>query len=212
MKPLLPIVVLLFAWPSVAEGGLIYGFGQSNYLVGPGGQVDVDVFLQQTGTDTILTDEGLLSAGVRVFFDEPPLPGDPAEVVSVADITPNPLFDESLLEILDVTGGESAGLIDAVDFFSPPVTGDRILLGTFRFTAGNTAGEMTHLRATEFSPLFAETISGISNTTLDSQILDGTATITVAAVPEPASGVVCGMLLPAAVWFRRRAKQKHPST
>ena len=50
-------------------------------------------------------------------------------------------------------------MIGAVDILTPAIKGNSILLGTFKFTAGSVAGEVTHLRATDFDSLFDETIT-----------------------------------------------------
>ena len=73
------------------------------------------------------------------------------------------------------------------------------------FHAGNVPGEVTNLLITDFDPLLDDTISGVSGISLDDMIVDGTATITVSAVPEPSSGVLFGLLLPVAAWWRKRS-------
>ena len=105
--------------------------------------------------------------------------------------------------------GQSAGFLDGVALGTAPVTatGNRILLGTFTFTGGTIGGEVTNLRATDFSG-FAETISGVNGTTLDGTIGDGFATITVnstasATVPEP-SGLLFGLFAVTGLVVRRR--------
>ena len=197
--------------PSTAQSALIYEFDQANYTIAPGGTVNVDVFLTQTAATTLLADEGLRFAGVRVFFDTAPLPMDRAEVVAATDITPNPAFNDTdpFFTGQEVVAGQSAGFLDGVALGTAPVTatGNRILLGTFTFTGGTIGGEVTNLRATDFSG-FAETISGVNGTTLDGTIGDGFATITVnstasATVPEP-SGLLFGLFAVTGLVVRRR--------
>lgn len=86
-----------------------------------GASVDVRVSLVQDGTDSILTDEGLLSAGVRVFFNDAPVPSDPAVDFSTANISPNiAVFDDLLLPpITDLDPGVCTGISETVDLFSP---------------------------------------------------------------------------------------------
>ncbi|MCA9066739.1 MAG: PEP-CTERM sorting domain-containing protein, partial [Planctomycetaceae bacterium] len=136
-----------------------------------------------------------LSGSVRVFFDEAPVPTDPAQVFALSDITPNPLFDDSLLgATIDLDPGVSAGFVDNVDDVFFPLLGDTILLGSFTFTAGNVDGQITNLRATDFDLLFDDTFAG-DLTVLDGSISDGFATITVssaAAVPEPSNFLLIG--------------------
>jgi hypothetical protein len=134
----LVLVAVLLLPISLASADIIYEFGQSNYNVSVGGTVDVEIFLSQNdplGTDPInLSMDGLASAGLRVFFNDTP-PTDPAAVLSLADIAPSALFDNMFVDAtLDLVPGESAAFADSVDFFSPPIPGPRILLGTLRFT------------------------------------------------------------------------------
>src|SRR4051794_20957550 len=90
-------LLLVWLWlVSPAKAGFLYVFDQSNYSVGQGGKVDVKVFLQETttGGTSLLNQEGLFAAGVRVRFDVSPLPGSPSKVLSLLDVHPNPAFDD----------------------------------------------------------------------------------------------------------------------
>ena len=185
---------------SEAKADLIYEFDQSNYSVLPGATVDVSVFLTQTGATDVLTTEGLDSIGGKVFFNDPTLPTDPAVVLSESDITSNAAFDDSGLEMTVLDPGISAGIEDSIGTSSSPVMGSSILLGTFRFTAGNVVGEVTNLRATDFDPTVGNDsiVSGTNFTGLDNLLgADATATITVSAVPEPgtATALVMGLVM-----------------
>lgn len=187
---------------NVSYGAIVYSFDQAGFTVNAGGTVDVDVYLEQTGGDTILTDDGLFGYGVRLLFNTPPIPSDPAAVLAESDILANPAFDDAAFATVELISGESAGASGSVlDPFSPLV-GSRILLGTFTFTGGNTVGEVTNLTATDFSGL-DETISGLG-TPLDSMVQDGFATITVTAVPEPSSILILFAGGVAAIMRRRR--------
>ena len=189
MSRILTFFIVLLFMSSQAQADIVYQFDATNYSVAPGATVDVEVFIVQTGNTTNdpvdLSTDGLESAAVRVFFDGNP-PTDRAEVLSTGNITFNPQFDDIALEQSDVMPGISAGLADSI-FVSNPVTGTNILVGTFTFTAGLVPGEVTNLRATDFGD-FDDTIAGDANLTpLDDIIVDGVATITVTAIPEPGS-------------------------
>ena len=190
MSRILTFFIVLLFMSSQAQADIVYQFDATNYSVAPGATVDVEVFIVQTGNTTNdpvdLSTDGLESAGVRVFFDGNP-PTDRAEVLSTGNITFNPQFDDSTLQESDVMPGISAGLADSINFTANPVTGTNILVGTFTFTAGLVPGEVTNLRATDFGD-FDDTIAGDANfTPLDDIIVDGVATITVTAIPEPGS-------------------------
>ena len=190
MSRILTFFIVLLFMSSQAQADIVYQFDATNYSVAPGATVDVEVFIVQTGNTTNdpvdLSTDGLESAAVRVFFDGNP-PTDRAEVLSTGNITFNPQFDDSVLEESDVMPGISAGLADSINFVANPVTGTNILVGTFTFTAGLVPGEVTNLRATDFGD-FDDTIAGDANLTpLDDIIVDGVATITVTAIPEPGS-------------------------
>lgn len=203
-------VLTSFVTPTMASAALVYSFGQSNYTVAPGETVIVDVFLQQTDTTTILTDEGLIGGGVRVFFDDS-APTEPAQVLSKTDIIPNPAFDDTFLGAdLILDAGVSAGFEDSIHDTLSPLVGSRILLGSFVFTAGTIGGEVTNLTATDLRT-GDQNVAG-DFTGLDSMISNGAATITVdaTAVPEPGSFALISVLgiVSMAVRSRRRRHLK----
>lgn len=187
IKQLFLIVIAFSAAESNADADLMYTFGQSEYFVSPGGAVDIDVFLTESGSSSILTDSGLLSGSVRVLFDTGLPASDPSVVSSLAGIKPNPAFDDSLLGAnLDLDMGVSAGFADSVDLFSPPLVGSSILLGTFTFTGGSIVGDTSEITAVDFDPLLSDTISG-DLASLDTLIQSGTARIHITPIPEPRS-------------------------
>ena len=78
--------------PARAGSAYQFAFDQSTYQVDPGGQVLVNVYLQEQvsgGTSSVLATDGLIGAGMRVSFDLAPLPSDPAKVLGVGDVIPN---------------------------------------------------------------------------------------------------------------------------
>jgi hypothetical protein len=183
-----------------------YAFDQPNYRVTAGGTVEVKLFLQEddsAGGSAFLKNVGLIGAGVLVTFDDPTAT-QPAQVLSTADIFfnlsqfPGPPDPLPLL-----TAGVSAGLTEDVGL-EPPVKASgpgpvyQVCLGTLRFTAGNVAGDVTHLTAARTAADSQDDVGAdLPPTVLDSLVQDGAATITVsgpaAAVPEPSSFMLLGI-------------------
>ncbi len=200
-------LLVTIAWGSTASAAYEYRyvFDATNYTVSPGQTVPVQVFLQETvngGSTPWFTTPGLglFIGGVRVNFDELPVPTDRAEVLSTANIIANPLFTDSP-PTLSLVSGSSAGLTAAVaDPFSELIQGtvvnastSRILLGTFTFTAGLIPNEVTNLLAGDYDAITQNVVitSGFNPVDLDALILPATATITV--IPEPSSLALLGL-------------------
>src|SRR5258708_1298721 len=143
MKTALTIVATFTVWLSAGgptEAGFFYHFSQSTYSIDAGQTVDVPVFLEETGNNpSVLATIGLTSAGVRVDFS-----GAGAAIASQGDIFGNPAFD-----IINPILGSNTATVAEFTFFNPPVLADpngppfEILMGTFRFTAGNQSGVTT---------------------------------------------------------------------
>lgn len=189
------------ARPARADHVYEYRFDRPVYLVNPGETFEVRVSLRETvtGNDaSLLATEGLIGAGVRVKFDNPPAPGAPAVVASLGDILPNTAqFDDPFGLDTDLAPGSSAGFTESVQITSPQVYGTAVSpgefaidLGVFRFTAGSVPGETTFLSAIDRSAS-DETISGVSGIVLDASIRVGSSTIEVRSVPEPSAFAAC---------------------
>ena len=202
-----------------AHADLLYEFNQANYSVAAGGSVLVDVFLHQTDPTAILSTVGLSSAGVRVHFDEPPLPSQPAKVLGLGDLLGNAAFNDPASPVKDLVANHSAGLfefgdLDPAHFTGVFAVGDRILLGTFRFTAGSIGGQVTHLRAGDFNAQLDDTVA-MNGDVLDRLIADGSATITVEqgtfVIPEPSALLLlgCGALGLLGRGWRRNARARN---
>jgi hypothetical protein len=219
-------LLVTIAWGSIASAAYEYKyvFSSNNYLALPGQIVPVEVYLQETvsgGSTPWFTTPGLglFSGGVRVYFDVAPLPTDRAEVLSVANISKNPLFTDPSTT-LNLVSGSSAGLIAAVnDPFTQLIQGtpvnattSRILLGTFNFTAGLIPNEVTNLRASDFDTIMPTNQNVVIGSPfdpidLDSLIIPATATITV--IPEPSSLALLGFGGAALVgWQVRRVRRQ----
>jgi hypothetical protein len=216
------MAMAVLVWCGSAQAGPVYSylFDQSNYTVAAGGTVLVKVSLQEdtsTGGPSLLSTEGLISAGVRVDFNDP-VPTQPAQVRSLADILPNPAFDLAPPpdpRFLPVPGfPNTAGIEEYVDIASPPVTAPgtgplyQIPLGSFLFHAGSVPGEVTHIQALDFNPATDDTVTALTATVLDSLINPANATITVqpAAVPEPSGLVLFGLAFSALMLRARRVR------
>jgi hypothetical protein len=212
-RNVLPAIVAACALgSSVADAGSTYQFtfDQASYQVDPGAQVLVNVYLQEQvsdGSASVLATEGLIGAGVRVSFDQSSLPSDPARITGVGNILLNdgPGAFSGGFQSAEVAPGSYAQLMETVDSLSAPVHATnlgvglfRILIGTFRFTAGQIAGQTTWITAGDI-PDSSDLITG-GGVALDSLVTPGRASIevrsAVGAVPEPSGliGLTIGIL------------------
>ena len=209
---------------SPARAGSAYQlvFNQSTYQVDAGGDASVGVYLQEQvsgGSASVLATDGLIGAGVRISFDVAPLPGDPAKVLSVADVTSNdgPGGFSGGFQSVALMPGSYVHLTETVNLAAPAVIADdlggglyQIFIGSFRFTAGLIAGETTTIRAGDIPGASQDWITGTGDV-LDPMISAGTSTITVrgAAVPEPSSliGLTIGLLGVGGYAIARRRRQ-----
>jgi hypothetical protein len=175
---------------------LQYFFDRSNYTVAPGGTVAVTVFVQETvkpSDDSSLLGpgrDGLIRGGVVVQVGLP-APTKPARVRSTSAIAGNSGFDLAIIpQIPSPSTSACAGILELSqspvfgEVVSRSATCQSVLLpiGTFTFTAGPVAGEVTFLTAMAMED--AGDIAGGSNVTnsgivLDPVIQPGTAMITV---------------------------------
>ena len=200
----LAMIVVVFSnvVSSHAVAGSIYqlAFDQSNYQVNSGGQVLVSAYLQEQvtgGGSSVLATDGLIGAGLRLSFNVPPVPSDPAMITSLSGVTPNdgPGGFSGGFQSLILTPGSNVDLTETVGITDPAVLGSslggglyQILIGSFLFTAGVIPGEVTTIQASDIPGATQDWITG-TGAVLDPNIVAGTATITVrsGAVPEPSA-------------------------
>ena len=212
-------ILLIWILPSsTSRGDLLFEFGvggviKSNIEIpGPGLTVPIQVYLSQTGTTTILEDEGLALAGIRVTFDDPTI----ARVRTSSDIQENSAFfviskDVKLEPPAEPLWAELNMMSD--DIFVPVrpegTNPNRILLGTFTFT-GLALGTTT-IRVSDLDPNQDDIITGVG-TVLD-LISPASATLTV--TPEPGSVALSLVALGGAAVvgvYRSRRKRRKTST
>lgn len=190
-----------------ADAAIIYqltdaaGLEQTSFVIGGIGQtVDIGVWLKQTDPDTVLTDEGVFSVGVKLAYGGT----GTAEVLLESDITPNPAFDDPtglFKEIAaDYIALDMAVSDPSMPVFPQATTPDRIWLGMLRFT-GLSVGTV-EITAMDY-PGVDNTVSGLG-TVLDPEIASGQGSISV--VPEPNTMVLFAgfALVGGPYWLVRR--------
>jgi hypothetical protein len=215
--PLAMVIGLLGPVGLIASARADYSlsFDQANYTVGVGQVFDVRVFLVETPGTSVLQTDGLFGAGMDLNYNLPPAVSDPAQVTSVSppiglDPTAN-LFTSITPSI-----GSNAGVATLIwdngigPILFPSNGSNEILVGTFEFTAGLTAGQVTNLSLDIPTTLGGQFVTGVGDV-LDASISVGTATITVGrSVPEPSSLilVVCGLICVCSYGWRSASKRQ----
>jgi hypothetical protein len=165
-------------------------------IPGVGSTVDVQIYLKETNGGTILSTQGLFSAGVQVQFNNPSgvaavLPLAAENTVS-AGVHVNPQFNDAGSYSGPVTASNakiSEAVVNPNNSVFPAADGlNRILFGSFTFT-GQSAGTVT-ITATRYNPApDVRIVTGTGNG-LDALVPNGSAQITVlggTATPEPGS-------------------------
>ncbi len=187
-----------------------YVFDVPSYQVPLGGMVDVSVYLQETG-GTVFRDSGLTGAGIKIRFNDPPVPSNPAKIMALADITNISAFELQWSKSAQPQAGYADLLLGTFDYvYGTEVSPDvyRIPLGKFRFSAGTVLGQVTNIRATDYDLSSGDVVyydNELNPVELDGLFNDATATIT--TVPEPVAillSVIAGLSLSGYVWCRRK--------
>jgi hypothetical protein len=164
-----------------------------SYTVVPDGstQVSVKVYLAETGGTQLSSEGGLNSAGFQVIAVSPP-----SIPVSLVSITENAAFTGNVVKNLPAGSlyEEFPNLTSGV----LPDASNRILLGTFAYTAALGAGSTT-FSIQDKAGTDTFTVQG---TNLDALITAGQ--FTIAPVPEPAAMGLALLALPLVARRRRR--------
>ncbi len=177
------------------------GSFRNSFDVPSGDSINIEVYLQQTELDSVLTDEGIVSWG----FD---LSKSPSDLGTISNATANPSFDFENHEATTESGFEW----EYAQSTGAGITGSEILLGSFQFETLSEGTTVFRIQdriigsgpgnASWFTPSFTELDeevfgSGAANTFLFS--VNATS-----AVPEPNS---LALLSYAAVGFFLRRKR-----
>ena len=193
-----------------SHAGLVFDFavaGTRQTAIEIAGPVQIQVYLRQTPGTTILTDDGLLAAGIQVTFGSS---GNIAAVKNSADIQGNPLFDDAVffLKSVTVTTAILDQATDGTSLVRPELSDpNRILLGVFTFTGlalGTTTIGVTGLDS-------GDSIVSGSNSALDDLITPGSGTATLTVTPEPGSVALSLLVVGAAsvvTSYRARRQRK----
>jgi hypothetical protein len=219
---LLSFLAVLAAVGSPTRAASVYSFDQAVYTVSVGGAVSVPVYLLVTGNDRdeLINGNGLESAAVELTSLELGLAE--AFINGETEITPNvdgsAAYSATQFDFYSrgaEPDGSAGNLLTYIENTEPlgifgvdNGTSNRILIGTFRFTAGPAAlaGEETVFTTTYTSP-DSQLTQALSGFNLAPNVENGgAASVTirvtgVPVVPLPASAVA-GMALLAAggVW------------
>jgi len=171
-------LLLVAAGGQAQAGSITFGLSASPNPVAPGGNLTVDVYLQETD-GTLLADVGVFAATFRVTFSN-------ATDTSLSGF--NGEFD-----FWDITPEPGAVLFDLAAFGNPPVKSlpgspDRLFLGSVSLTVGNAGWVSVGVQVAN---------PGLDNVLLgDGTVLDaglGSPSIRVAIVPEPTSVVLMSL-------------------
>ena len=183
---------------STAFAAITYSAGQSEFTVGPGQKVVVPLFIDFDGNDatTLLSEKGLFSAGVSVAVTDSQPNGTPAQILALADITPNvAAFSDPGGPTIVYNNTLSAGILVLADAFGSAgvigqplgASGRRVLGGSIAFTAGPNVGEVTTVHISDFNANTSDTVTWESASELDAQIVK--ADFTIRVVPSPGTTV-----------------------
>jgi hypothetical protein len=233
------VACLLRASPLMAASMYEFGFDSSTYEVKPGATFTVSVYLYETitaGNYSVLANDQIANAGVRVSYDASSTATDPVSLASEANaIQAAPAFtdetdDRFPTDFVTVystpaefaAGGTgAANPIAGLDVSSfTPIPGTVVAgsggqkyaveIGSIKMTAGDILGETTVIKA---SDLFTNSVNTYTNAPwvgLDESpltIYATTAQITV--VPEPSAWIgLSSMTLMAGIFWKIRSRRR----
>ena len=208
--------MVLAAWPTPATADLVLAFTPNatpiTFTVTVGQTVNVPVYIverNQAPLTSLLSTEGLLSAGVRLNYNT--TAGSATVTASGANINPGFNTNTSGFPIVNNAAGFSAVSAGTTNPAGVQTSGSppAILVGTFTFQ-GNQVGNVTTVTTAKPQALpFPEFVSNTTFTVLETQpfanlffaagntsnlVSYSTTITTVAAVPEPATIALLGLI------------------
>lgn len=187
-------------------------FSQDDYSVFEGGTVDLTLLLRETVTGgqtarlAAGNDDGLFTWGVNVDFDTVSS-GARSFVGSTSDVAINAIFDDTAASGVDLLGNSvdvTAATADPAGIDGTDLGGGifELELATFTVTAGD-LGSVTTFALADHTNAAVDTIFGDA-TLIDTVANYGSASVTVVAIPEPATASL--LLLGATGMLVRRRK------
>ena len=177
--------------------------------VGAGTTFTLRVYITETG-GTKLTTDGLFSAGVRAQYYNSAVLGSTSGVLTVTNVIQNTAFGYADGFVSTINNPNYSQFDESTVSVTNGVKGtaldNRVLLGSFTFTATSAIGQSTVLSAIDIPAPSDDTYTASpSFTQLDGVLNPANLTVATVPVPEPAGVLVVGGLLLAAA--RRLARR-----
>ena len=203
--------LLLVAGPASADFSFQFTDQNGNtvpsnaFTVAQGSSVNVNLYLTQSNGETRLSSPGMISAGVALSYNK--------SIANTTAVTGNSSFDQQSPSGVGTSKAAINESIVSNPAVTAPTTGanaNRIFLGQFTFqgvTPGTTSLQTSTPHAGSMPPIADNVLNDSPTfTSIDSLIANASATITVTAVPEPGSMILCTIAASAcafAAWRRR---------
>lgn len=194
MRSLLAAFVFILAPYSTVQADieLVFGSGQHEqpvFTVESGETIEISIFLRETGGTSILTNEGLATAGTGIRFE--PVENGPT-------IT----FAESFGSFRDAIGFERLDAAAGTAEFAGGSLSDvfavdgMIQIGTVSFMGGTPGSEILLSTEDPNDSVFDDLFLTPSGTVLDGDVFEtaATAIVRTSAVPEPSAFALLGFL------------------
>jgi len=200
---------------SDAQAQLSYEFyfDQANYTVAPGSTVDMDLFLRETSSGgsiprlAVGNADGLFAFGVNVDFSSA-VGGAASSIVSDADVAIDAIFDDFLANQVDDLGTSTDifGAVQSVNGYENAETSPgvhEVHLATLTVTGGDD-GSVTDFVIADHTDTAAAFTNFADFFVIDDIASYGSATVSVVAIPEPATAMLLFSGLAGVGLLRRR--------